>query len=232
MPEPRAVLLDIDGTLLRSAGAGARALALALADLLDLPLDDVVVAVGALDFRGATDQAVVHQLEVTLDVDLRTRHELLLQSYLGHLEQALAAVTIELLPGVLDLVATLRALPNMHVGLLTGNFREAARHKLTTIGLHALVDNPGGFGEDGYHRHELATQAATRLARHQVTASRIVVVGDTEHDIACGKHIGAQTVAVGTGWTAWDDLERAQPDLLLLDLSDAEPLIELIQRLD
>src|SRR5690606_8285604 len=91
MPEPRAVLLDIDGTLLRSAGAGARALALALADLLDLPLDDVVVAVGALDFRGATDQAAVHQLEVTLDVDLRTRHELLLQSYLGHLEQALAA---------------------------------------------------------------------------------------------------------------------------------------------
>jgi len=231
MPAPRAVLLDIDGTLLRSSGAGARALALALSDLLARPLADVVLAVNALDFRGATDQAVVAQLEAALGVDLRVQHEVLLQMYLLHLEQSLAAVSVELLPGVLPLVAELEAIPGVHVGVLTGNFREAARRKLATISLDRLVENPGGFGEDGYHRYELAVQAAARLALHGVDACRIVVVGDTQHDVSCGKHIGAKTVAVGTGWTAWAELESAEPHLLLLDLADPEPLLDLVRAL-
>jgi phosphoglycolate phosphatase-like HAD superfamily hydrolase len=47
----------------------------------------------------------------------------------------------------------------------------------------------------------------------------IVVVGDTPHDIRCGRHIGAKTLAVATGGAKLDELERHQPDWAVEDLT-------------
>jgi phosphoglycolate phosphatase len=57
-----------------------------------------------------------------------------------------------------------------------------------------------------------------------------MVIGDTVHDITCGRSIDAFVVAVPTGNTPTDVLEAAQPDLLLPDLSDPRPLLEIIQQ--
>jgi phosphoglycolate phosphatase-like HAD superfamily hydrolase len=91
------------------------------------------------------------------------------------------------------------------------------------------VERAGGFGEDGFHRHDLAAVARARLhAAGVLENARIIVVGDTEHDVTCGKHIQATTVAVGTGWTAWETLHAAGPDVFLRDLSDPAPLLALL----
>lgn len=223
-----AVLLDIDGTLLRSSGAGATALSTSLAAVLSLPQTAVLDAMARIDFRGATDHAIVAQLETHLAVDLRSQQARLVSAYLLELERAFTAQHILPLPGVLELVALLEAAPDVHVGLLTGNFREAARRKLRPLGLDYLAERAGGFGEDGYHRHELASAALVRLRESDAFVQRVVVIGDTEHDIACGKHIGAKTIAVETGWTPRDALAAAAPDLLLRDLADPGPILALL----
>jgi phosphoglycolate phosphatase-like HAD superfamily hydrolase len=58
-----------------------------------------------------------------------------------------------------------------------------------------------------------------------VTAEKVWVIGDTPLDVRCARAIGARAVAVATGWHSVDELAAAEPDLLLNDLSDAEPLL-------
>jgi len=45
------------------------------------------------------------------------------------------------------------------------------------------------------------------------------VVGDTPHDIHCGKFIGAKTLAVATGGATLDELKRQRPDWAVKDLT-------------
>ena len=60
----------------------------------------------------------------------------------------------------------------------------------------------------------------------EFAASEIDVIGDTPRDIACGKALGARTVAVATGTWSRDRLAEYQPDFLIDDLSDVETVID------
>jgi phosphoglycolate phosphatase-like HAD superfamily hydrolase len=224
-----AVLFDIDGTLLRTSGAGAKALTHALVTELEVEHDRVHAAMSTVDFRGATDRAILRKLGDALDVALEPRQESLLGHYLLALEHHLANAHVEVLPGVNELLAALGLRTDVYVGILTGNIRSAARLKLGAIGHAGLVERAGGFGEDGMRRQDLAAVARERLFAAGVTPSaRIIVVGDTEHDVSCGKHIGAYTVAVATGWTARETLFAAGPDMFLDDLSVHDAFLELL----
>lgn len=224
-----AILFDIDGTLLRTSGAGAKALTHALMTELELELERVHAAMSTVDFRGATDRAILRKLGDALEVSLEPRQERLVAHYLTALEHHLASARVETLPGVNELLGTLHRRDDIYVGILTGNFRSAARLKLGAIGHALLVERAGGFGEDGVRRQELAAVARERLFAAGVHPSaRIVVVGDTEHDVSCGKHIGAHTVAVATGWTARETLHAAGPDLFLEDLSEYGAVLEML----
>lgn len=224
-----AVLFDIDGTLLRTSGAGAKALTHALVTELELEHDRVSAAMSTVDFRGATDRAILRKLGDALEVALEPRQERLLAHYLVALEHHLATARVEVLPGINALLAALQLRPDVYVGILTGNFRSAARLKLGAIGHASLVERAGGFGEDGMQRRDLASAARERLFAAGVSeAARIIVVGDTEHDVSCGKHIGAYTVAVATGWTARETLHAAGPDMFLDDLSGYDEFLELL----
>ena len=67
-------------------------------------------------------------------------------------------------------------------------------------------------------------------ARARSTASSsppraIDVIGDTAHDIACGKAFGARTIAVATGSWTREQLAAHEPDFLFEDLSDVDEVI-------
>ncbi len=215
----RAVLFDIDGTLLRSSGAGVGSLSQALCEALGADVEKVEEAIARIDFRGATDRAILAQLEAHLGGTLAPPSPFF-DAYLQAMELRFRPGQIAALPGVLALIAHLEALPHVHVGLLTGNVREAARRKLRPLGLEHLADRAGGFGEDGYYRSELAHCALARLSAMGWSPGRVIVVGDTEHDVACARAIGAVAVAVETGWTSRQVLLDAEPDALLPSLKD------------
>jgi len=55
-----------------------------------------------------------------------------------------------------------------------------------------------------------------------------VLVGDSEHDVLCGRSVGARAVAVGTGWTPAAILRSLRPHAFLEDLSDTDRAVEAI----
>jgi phosphoglycolate phosphatase-like HAD superfamily hydrolase len=56
----------------------------------------------------------------------------------------------------------------------------------------------------------------------------VVIVGDSVHDVACGRSVGVRAVAVATGPTAIEALAAERPDVLLPDFSDVDRAFEAI----
>ena len=230
--EMRAVLFDVDGTLIKAGGAGREALARGVARVLGAPLDAVRAHARAVDFRGRTDELLIEELvrraggvpEAGLDARV-------VAAYLDELVLALAEVEVEVLPGVHELLAALELREDVAVGLLTGNVREGARRKLDAVGLGWLAARDGGFAEDGRERDALARAAMARLAAQGVPAGRVVVIGDTPHDVAAARAIGARAVAVASGWTPRAELAPSRPDLLLDTLAGPGQVLELLDAL-
>ena len=70
---------------------------------------------------------------------------------------------------------------------------------------------------------ELSKSTAEILPGVTFERGRVWVIGDTPHDVACGKAIGASTLAVATG--GHHDVEAlvaSKPTAVLRDLSDAD----------
>jgi phosphoglycolate phosphatase len=130
-----------------------------------------------------------------------------------------------MMPGVSGLLDAIAAEPGWVLGLLTGNMTQMARIKLGHFGLGGRFAF-GGFGEMAADRDALARALVRRLGReHGVPPWRCIVVGDTEHDVACARAAGARVIAVATGGTSIATLARCEPDLLLEDLGDAAAVV-------
>ena len=225
----KAVLFDIDGTLVRFDGAGRRALVDAACRVTRLSTQLVEGVVDGIDFRGNTDALIVEEIARGLDVTSPRFASDLLRTYVTLLGARITDTSRELMPGVIESIELLSASEQpILVGCLTGNIREGARIKLEAIGLGHLTERPGGYGDDGRRRNEIAEVAVGRLRAAGVSARDVFVVGDTEHDVAAARAAGARAVAVATGWTPRRELERSGPDALLDDLSDPEVLYRLV----
>ena len=205
------VLFDIDGTLLRTRGAGREALDEALERLYGWPeaTRDVYVA-------GSTDRVILETVAAQRGrpVDHRAVEAL----YLEGLRTRLADPTrTEVLPGVVDLLARLAG--RATVGLLTGNWVSGAGVKLRAAALHAAFPF-GAFADDGHDRNALLPVAVARArARGWGGPGPVLVIGDTLADIRCARSGGAVAVAVATGFCDVDELAAERPDHLLTDLA-------------
>ncbi|MCA1586421.1 MAG: HAD hydrolase-like protein [Acidobacteria bacterium] len=134
------------------------------------------------------------------------------------------------MPGVRALLAALVALPNAHLALLTGNYREAAQVKLSYFHLASFFAW-GAFGDESPDRNELARIAVQRAADQGVPAdarASVLVIGDTPYDIACAHAVGARALGVATGGHSVAELRDAGADVVLDDLSDTEGVLRLL----
>ena len=117
-----------------------------------------------------------------------------------------------------------RALPEVAVGLGTGNIREGARIKLERVGIYDRFAF-GGFGCDAEDRTELirrgAKRGADRLGANR-DRCRVVVIGDTPKDVAAAQAIGAECVGVGTGSFSAEQLLAAGARRAFSNLAAAE----------
>lgn len=227
------LLFDIDGTLLRSGGAGMRAMRRAVSQLYR---DDVDW--DGIETRGSLDPVIFAEMAARNGHPHDAAgHERFRLHYVAALAEELdrGRDGVLLLPGVSALLATLRpraARGDMVLGLLTGNYRDAVPLKLRAVGL-----DPGWFaiqacGDDAPTRPDLTALAMRRCAR--LTGSppdpgRVIVIGDTPLDVACAHAHGCVALAVTTGWHDAATLRAAGADLVMTDLSDPTPLLELME---
>ena len=223
----KAVFFDIDGTLIVAPGSGREALARATAATFRRDLEQCRQRLGEVDFRGATDGTIVARygelLELPLLGDAR-----LVAAYLDALDEVLDETEVTLLPGVEALLEALGGRHHTHFGLLTGNIREAARRKLARVGLDHLVDHIGAFGDDGHDRTEIVAAALEQSGAVGAKPWATLIVGDSPRDIQAAHHWGAPAVAVATGWNSRAELAACGPQLLLDNLAEAGPLLNLL----
>jgi phosphoglycolate phosphatase len=219
-------LFDIDGTLLRSGGAGKAAMEAALQETFG-----VALAAEQVSYSGRTDRAIGRDLFRLHGIELNEENWLrFIDAYLERLPGYLTGMKGTICPGIAELLDQLDAWPDITVGLLTGNFRAGAQVKLGHFGLHERFLF-GGFGDHHWERDDVAIEAVKALSRYVdevVPPERIWVIGDTPLDIQCARAIGARAVAVATGWDDAAVLAAAGPDLLLNDLSDPAPFLDLL----
>jgi phosphoglycolate phosphatase-like HAD superfamily hydrolase len=227
----RIALFDIDGTLLSMGGAARDAFTRALSEAAGRP-----IVPDKTSFVGKTDPQIARELLTRHGVGGAELAPAILETirlYLGYFETALqSARGARLLPGVPSLLAALARRDDVRVALLTGNVERGARLKLDYFDLTAHFDfRISAFGSDHADRYRLPAKALERaraLFGPEVSGDQLVIIGDSEHDVLCGREVGARSVAVSTGWTDPDILRALGPDALLADLSDTGAAIAAI----
>jgi phosphoglycolate phosphatase len=219
MEAPRLLLWDIDGTLLTSSGAGMRALETALTKVFGL-----TGSLADIEYAGRTDRWILRQVFAKFHLPASEENfARYFEAYVQELPDHLARGGSRVLPGVLALIEEAARRPDIAQGLLTGNLRRGAEAKLGRFDLWRHFPF-GAFADDSEDRCQLGPHALARASLHYGGASfapeQVWVIGDTPHDIACGRAIGASTLAVATGNFSVDDLKAHQPTAVLADLSD------------
>jgi phosphoglycolate phosphatase-like HAD superfamily hydrolase len=234
------ILFDIDGTLVLTGGAGIRAMNRACEELVGHPhaLEGIPVA-GRTDRIILTD--VVTRAGRTLDDGLLDR---LRDRYITNLRQEIEqpgrTQSFEslgprggvkaVMPGIRDLLDVLTQRDDVFLGLLTGNFEAGARIKLEHFDLWRYF-RCGAFGDDAADRNALvpfALDRARAFGLPELDPEHILVVGDTPHDIACARIVGATPVGVATGGFSVDQLRESGAGIVFENLADPEPFLELV----
>jgi phosphoglycolate phosphatase len=221
------ILWDIDGTLIVSHGAGVRAMEKALAQRFGVTMD-----LSAIDWAGRTDSWITGEVfrHVGLPDTPQNSHDYL-EAYLELLPQELASGPQgQVLPGIFELLETLHHRTDLAQGLLTGNLRRGAEFKLTHYKVWHYFEF-GAFADDSPLRNDLGPHALRRAKeKHAVefTPDRTVIIGDTPHDIECGKVIGAHTIAVATGKFSVQELSAHQPTAVFEDFADTAAFLKVI----
>jgi phosphoglycolate phosphatase len=223
------VLFDIDGTLVLTGGAGLRAMTRAFEAIVGDPLalDGIPVA-GRTDWIILTDAArrAGRELDDDLFHRLRDRYVACLREEIELPGRGVKSV----MPGVRDLLEQLHERERVLLGLLTGNFVEGARIKLEHFDLWRYF-RCGAFGDDAPDRNALVPFAVERARREglpDIAADRVLVVGDTPHDVACARAAGATAVGVATGGCSADELRQSGADVVFEDLSATEEFLRLL----
>ena len=209
---PTVLLFDIDGTLISTGGAGRRALELAFGATHQR--ED---AIATFKLGGMTDRAIVRQgLEIIGQPPTDLAIAMVIAKYLEFLAVEVPKVAADkyvIHPGMTEAIAEGKKL-GAAIGLGTGNMKDGAKIKLQRVGLYESFTF-GGFGDDHEMRPELIRRGAQRGVKHlrvPWTEARVVVIGDTPHDIAAAHAIEAQCMAVCTGGFTRQQLTEAGAD--------------------
>lgn len=228
---PSVLLFDIDGTLVLTGGAGARAMSRAFEELFGIP-----DAFATIPFGGRTDAWLVGQ---ALDAHGLTAQpgdlDHFSARYVAHLGREIdrPGTRKGVMPGIHALLEHLAPRPDVFLALLTGNYETGARMKLEYFDLWRFF-RCGAFGDSAFDRNHLFPTAISHVRTcggPVVPASQVVVIGDTPLDVACAAAGGARSIAVATGSHSVDDLKAAGADVVFESLVDTSAVVGEIQRL-
>ena len=214
------ILWDIDGTLLHTDGIAGETMRTAMGQTFGATMRKERTF-----YSGKTDRQIIQETFPHLTPSAVLEHlQVFIEVYVAEFkrqrEEVLARAGV--MPG------TLALLDHLHTQAiqapLTGNVAPIARLKLDWLGLLDFMHfEVGAYGDDHHERPLLVPIAAERASQHYgrpFSGNDIVVIGDTPHDIHCGKLNGTRTVAVATGPYSVDDLQAYEPNAVLPDLRD------------
>ena len=218
----KAILFDIDGTLLYTGGAGAVAWQRAFEKLYGVEAN-----IGEHTHAGMTDPEITEVVfrEVIGREGTEQERAAAIAAYLDHLGQAVEeSQGYEVKPGIEELLPRLVG-EGILLGIVTGNIESAAHLKLARGDLNRYFSF-GGYGSDSSDRTELTKKAVERgsqVAGKKLELDTTISVGDTPRDIIAGHGAGIKVVGVATGKYSVEDLDEAGADWAISDVTAGFP---------
>lgn len=221
------LLFDIDGTLLLTGGASKRAILGAGQKLFGDAFN------ADLDMGGKLDTQIYKELgKLNPTLAMEHRQDEFRDAYLKLLEFELNWDNKAfIMPGIMELLETLRQRDQVTLGLLTGNYGPAAKAKLRAVDIAHDWFPITAFGDEAVTRPELVELAMKRykdLKNETLQPKEVVVIGDTPKDVACAQAHGCVAFAVATGKWSVEELQATRADIVVDNLSDASKLLELL----
>lgn len=225
----RLVLFDIDGTLMLLDNVANNAFKAMTRELFG-------VEASIFDVRcsGKTDSLILEEVMLARGFnhhEIQAKKNLAFDRYCFYFERYLEnGDGYRIYPGVIPLLENLSSNLSIYLGLLTGNVEFTAWKKLQKANLQKYFSF-GAFGNESRVRSELVGIALSRAQEKfgiLFRGKEIIIIGDSVHDVNCGKGYGARSIAVATGFHTKEELLRAEPDVLFDDLSDTDSVLKVI----
>jgi HAD superfamily hydrolase (TIGR01509 family) len=195
----RYVLFDVDGTLVDSNDAHARAWVEGLAEAgYKVPFDRVRTLIGKGGDKVLPElTGLAEESEEGQRISTR-RREIFRDAYLPHLAA---------LPGARDLVAYLKDHGHV-VGIATSAKEEELQALLERAGVADLFEHRASSGDADRSKPDPDIIHAA-LARTHAEPSTAVMIGDTPYDITAATRAGVRTIAFRSGGWKDEDLRGA-----------------------
>jgi phosphoglycolate phosphatase len=225
MSSPRApalALFDIDGTLLRRAGAHHRE---ALIEATRR-VTGYAASTDGVALHGRLDPDIVREMLERAGAPARaTRAAMpaIVATAQRIYRRTCPVLTRRTCPGVRRLLGRLER-RGIVLGLVTGNLTRIGWWKLERAGLRRYF-RFGAFGEMARDRGGLV-RIAVRRARREGWIGRtapVAMIGDAPSDILAARAGGVRSISVATGALSAAELRPYAPDLLLEDLRGVTP---------
>ena len=202
------IAFDWDGTLFDSTAAISRSIQLAVADVGGtVPSDEQAAYVIGMALQPALAYAAP-------DVP-REKYNDLANRYRYHYLQQQAQIT--LFRGVVDMLLGLRERGHW-LAVATGKSRRGLNEALQHADLRGMFDSSRTADETAGKPHPLILQEL--MAELDVPPERLLMIGDTTHDLEMARNAGCASVAVAYGAHAVSALQNCQPLHVAQDVAD------------
>lgn len=219
------VLFDIDGTVLKTGGAGIRALNKAIEEMGGIK--DVC---NFFELQGSTDRVNFENAFKCAFKRMPTKKEFetIKKLYIKYLpyevELSVRNGKYLKIKGIEKFLKVLSNNKDVLIGLGTGNLKEGAYIKLRPSNLsHYFIF--GGFGEKYSKREDMlrkAVYSASKIVKKKINPNNVYVIGDTEKDIIAAKNLGYHSAAVLDGFGDKRKIYLSGPELIEKDFSNID----------
>jgi len=206
----KAILFDLDGTLVDSKRAYSKALKTAL---LEMGRQDTPKLSLAIEIPRRLEQNLSIE-DMIQGVDVET--------FLKHYLKAYYEATVEetsLIPGIREALEEISK--RFRIGLITMRYvpKESVTEELARFDLIGYFECI--ITASDTHNPKPAPEALVKCAKQlNVNVEQCAVVGDSVADVRAGKNAGTKTVAVLSGIFSRKDLQKENPDLIIKSVRD------------
>jgi phosphoglycolate phosphatase len=214
------ILFDIDGTLLKTQGAGRIA---TKASMLE-----VFGTASTLDthhFGGKTDFYTLLELLTPHGISydtVRSNMDAFVEAMGRNMAESIQQYPAHPLPGALEAIDYLGGREDVMLGLVTGNAPTSACLKLESAGFDPDWFAVGAYGSEAVNRDDLpalALKRAIQYAGHHISPQQAIIIGDTALDVQAARANNMGVIGVRCGFEQGSALLDANPDALIDDLS-------------